>query len=244
MNGETRIDDNAKFVAALPPNVARYAAQLRAAAFNSTVSPWLLAGIMQRESNAGLELTPHDHGGTGDVHPRRPGTRYACGYVVGPSGMPEDGLGWGRGLMQIDYGVHYDWVSKHDWRDPQTNIGKAAELLAGFLAFFSAPPANAAAVMVDAWRLEGLHDMKGVTLVQGWKYKYGLTSRGPFVDPRPLEGSVLVSAALASYNANSSGVLEALAAKLPADAPTARNDYASWILNRVNSWEQAYATTI
>lgn len=240
MDGDTRIDDYSKFKAALPANLARYADQLRIESFNAAVSPWILAGIMQRESNAGLALTPHDHGGTGDTHPRRPGTRYASGYVVGPSGMPEDGLGWGRGLMQIDYGVHHEWVTTHDWREPRVNIAKAASILSGFLSFFSTAPVHASAVMVDAWRLDGLHDAKGVTLVHGWKDKYDLASRGPFVDPRPLSGAVLVHAALAAYNANSTGVLEAIAAGLTPDAATSGNDYSNWILIRVNAWELAY----
>jgi len=238
MNGDTKVDDSGRFRAALPTNVAVYSNEIMIAGFNAHVSPWLLAGIVQRESNAGLALTPVGPAGTGDVHPRPAGRRYG-GYVVGPSGMPEDGQGWGRGLCQIDWGVHNDWCRENEWSDALVNLNYAAQLLAGFFTFFAAP-AGASGVLVDKWRLNGLKDARGVVLVQGWAAKYGLAGLGPFVDPRPLSGEALVSAALAAYNAGQNGVLEAVAAGLPADAPTAGNNYASWILTRVNSWESQY----
>ena len=44
--------------------------------------------------------------------------------------MPPDGRGWGRGLMQIDYGSHRDFLDKealdephlHLWEIPRENI--------------------------------------------------------------------------------------------------------------------------
>jgi len=199
---------------------------------------------MQRESNGGHALSPPGPAGTGDVHPRKPGTTYLADgrYVVGPTGLPEDGFGWGRGLMQIDYGVHNAWATSADWRQPLVNITKAGELLRRLTTFFETPQSGAG-VMIDRWRFTGLHDQKGVTIVAGWQDKYGLGSAGPYVDPRPLtDPRKLTLAALAAYNAGQSGVLEAIAASLPADAPTAGNDYASWILNRVEAWEAAYAS--
>lgn len=239
MNGETKVDDSARFRAALPTNLAPYSDAFMVAGFNHQMSAWLLAGICQRESNGGLVLRPPGPAGTGDFHPRPHGRRYAGGYTVGVTQMPEDGAGWGRGLMQVDYAVHYDWVSTSKWGDPLVNIEKAAELLKGFWDFFSAPR-GASGVLVDKWRLAGLSDAKGVQIVAGWQPKYGLKIVGPFVDPRPLSGAALVEASLAAYNAGQQGVLEAVAAGLPPEAPTASNNYASWILERANKWEAGY----
>jgi hypothetical protein len=76
-----------------------------------------------------------------------PGAGGSPGWSPHPSGrgappppymLPPDGLGWGRGLMQIDFNVHYPWVTTNDWGDPTTNINKAAEILASNLRFFRA----------------------------------------------------------------------------------------------------------
>lgn len=239
MDGDTQVDNPQLFKSSLPGVLQAWSASILAAAAAQRVSPWLLAGIIYRESAGGAELTPPNAGGTGDVHPRPAGRKYANGYTVGPSGMPEDGKGWGRGLAQIDWAVHYFWVIANDWTDPFTNLSYAGELLRGFYDFFAGPK-GAAAVLIDPWRAKGLTDAKGVTLVQGWTLKYGLVSLGPFADPRPLTEPQLSRAALSAYNAGQSGVLQAVAAQLPADAPTSGNDYASWILSRVNVWESRY----
>lgn len=232
-------DDAARFKTSLPGVLQAWSASILAAAAKQRVSPWLLAGIIYRESAGGAELTPPNATGTGDFHPRPAGRKYANGYTVGPSGMPEDGKGWGRGLAQIDYAVHYFWAIANPWEDAFTSLSYAGELLRGFYDFFAGPK-GASAVLVDPWRAGGLHDANGIQLVAGWATKYGLLHLGPYADPRPLADPQLTYAALAAYNAGQSGVLQAISAQLPPDAPTSGNDYASWVLSRVNVWESRY----
>jgi len=221
------------FAMALPANVAEWSDNFIAAGRNYGVSPWLLAGICYQESLGGSALTPQGPSGTGDFSKRTPGRNYGNGYVVGSTGMPEDGKGWGRGLMQLDWGAQYPWCQNNPWQDPQTNINKAAQVLQSCINFFQAS-GNPLGVNIDSWRMNGLASAN----VQGWASKYGLdpTSLGPFTDPRPLSGNDLAVAALAAYNAGTSGVLQALAAGLPADAPTAGNTYASRIAGKVAAW--------
>jgi len=219
----------------LPTAALTYVPMLKASADKYNVSPWLLAGIMMRESAAGTVLKPPGPAGTGDFGKRPPGRQYkqADGsiYTVPASGMPEDGQGWGRGLMQIDWAVHNDWCTNNDWTDPQTNIDFAAEVLAQNFAYF-VRAASSAGVKVDAWRLTGLKDGNGKIVVPGWP----IQSVGPFPDPRPLAGDALNKAALAAYNAGPSGVLQAIAAGLDPSTPTTGTDYANWIMSRVTGW--------
>lgn len=229
------------FAAVLPKGVASYARELITSAQRYGVSPWALAGIMYRESGGGFASGYKPQGssrGTGDWAPRAPSHTYFR-YANPATGLPPDGLGWGRGLMQLDYGVHNAWVLANDWGNPQVNIDKAASILADNQRYFSNSPG--APVTVQSWRLNGLTDANGRTIVNGWGNKYGLRSTGPFADPRPLSGPALLDAAMAAYNAGAGGVLQALAAGLPASAATAGNDYSDWIATRAEGWAQGFA---
>jgi len=224
--------DAFSFAKVLPSAMQRYAGAILQAAQQNAVSPWLLAGIMWRESNGGMTLKPPGAHGTGDWAPRPKGSRYFA-FANPATGMPPDGLGWGRGLMQLDYGAEHAWVMTHDWGDPATNIGRAAFKLAGLLTYFNSQPGIV--VPVEQWRLTGYPTAH----VAGWLEKYGLASAGPYPDPRPLQGAVLDEAGLSAYNAGIAGVLQAAAAGLPPSAPTAHNDYGSWILERIAAWKAA-----
>lgn len=227
----------AAFRLALPSSLQPWSDFFLSASRQYGVSPWLLAGICYRESSGGTALRPSGPGGTGDFNPRPAGRRYSSGYTVGSSGMPEDGQGWGRGLMQLDWAVQYPWPQQNPWQDPQTNINKGAQVLQSALSYFQTDPGeDAPGIVVDPWRLTGLTSATGTVLVQGWGALYGLTNLGPYQDPRPLSGSDLALAGMAAYNAGPSGVLQALAVGLPADAATAGNNYASWIATRVAGW--------
>lgn len=132
------------FAAVLPSGVSSYATEILNSAREYSVSPWLLAGIMLRESAGGLApgYTPKGPRGTGDWTPRSPTGRYAP-YMDPATGLPKDGLGWGRGLMQLDFGAHNAWVTSHDWGDAQTNVEKGASVLADALKFFQRPASGA-----------------------------------------------------------------------------------------------------
>jgi hypothetical protein len=120
--GVGNIDSNA-FISALPASGQQYGQAILNASSATGVDPFILAGIMQRESAFGTQLKPPGPSGTGDFTPR-PWLVSKLGYS-----MPPDGQGWGRGLMQIDYWHELDWLSANDWTDPETNVTKAAQIL-------------------------------------------------------------------------------------------------------------------
>ena len=60
---------------------------------------------------------------------------WRLGARKGPEPMPPDSLGWGRGLMQIDYGA-FEFARTGDWADPSANIDFGCNLLAENLAYF------------------------------------------------------------------------------------------------------------
>jgi len=225
------------FRARLPARLARWADYMHASGLKYGVSPWLLAGIMERESNGGDALKPKgDPGGTGDFFSRK-GTGAGWKYADPRTGLPPDGKGWGRGLMQIDYGVNYDWITKNAWWDPRVNIDWSANRISENMLYFQRSPG--APIKIDSWRVYTGIVRDGKVLVQPWSTKYGMTSTGPFPDPRPLTGAKLVEASLAAYNAGVGGVLQAVAAGLPAQAATTGQDYNDWMQSRINSWKGA-----
>jgi hypothetical protein len=224
------------FQLALPTNVGRWTTQILNSAQKYNVSPWALAAIMYNESRGGDALTPKgDSGGTGDFTPRTESSSYFK-YANPATGLPPDGLGWGRGLMQVDYGVHIDWFKAGaNWRDPQVNIDKAAEILAEKIRYFTATP-SVKAVAVEAWRvLRGMPQYN----IMPWSQKYPRTGTWPVnvKDVRPLSGDKLMEAAVASYNASYSGVLQAMGLGLPAEAATTRQEYVSKFLGLIATWQ-------
>ena len=90
-------------------------AAIRAAARAVGVAPAVVAGIGSRESGWGLLLKPAGPAGCGDA------TRRAHPKGDRPGGLPPDGLGFGRGLMQIDWDAH-PFARGEDWKDPDQNI--------------------------------------------------------------------------------------------------------------------------
>lgn len=83
---------------------------------SSVITSAVIAGLVSRESAWGMTLKPPGPAGTGDWMPRR--TRRAG--RTGP--MPPDGLGYGRGLIQIDYDSH-EFARTGQWGDAQANLG-------------------------------------------------------------------------------------------------------------------------
>lgn len=222
------------FYEALPSGVDAYAQQILSAALTFEVNPWALAGIMHRESKGGTAFgyRPDGPTGTGDWTARASSHPYFK-YADPNTGLPPDGLGWGRGLMQIDFGVWNAWVTGNAWWDAQTNINKGAEILASNMHYFQSGAGGG--VSVAGWRLSGSQ------FTDGWTSKYGLQSTGPFPDPRPLSGALLLDAAIAAYNGGTGGVLQAIAAGLPPSAATAGGDYSTWVATRAEGWAQDFA---
>ena len=107
----------------------QYAAFIKEAATKYNLSPSLICALGSRESGWGLgsDMKPKGPAGTGDWAPRSP-NRY--GYA-----MPPDGLGWGRGLLQIDY--QQAFAQTGSWRDPEANILYGCTELAGHIAYFT-----------------------------------------------------------------------------------------------------------
>lgn len=108
---------------------SRYGAVIERIAIFTGLPPSLIAGVGSRESRWGLALTPKGPGGSGDFV-ERPYLRPHRHTV-----MPEDGHGFRRGLLQIDYDDHV-FARTGPWQDPLENIRYGASLLVdarGFL---------------------------------------------------------------------------------------------------------------
>ena len=86
------------------------------------LKPSVIAGIGSRESMWGIALRPRGPEGTGDPVKRShtvPGREEP---------LPPDGLGFKRGLMQIDYDKH-DFARGGEWKDPGSNIDYACSVI-------------------------------------------------------------------------------------------------------------------
>ena len=231
----------AAFMAAVPVQIKPWVPQILSSARRYNVDPWALAAIMYNESRGGTArgYTPLGAGGSGDFIPRKPGNLYYK-HADPSTGLPNDNtpggkaLGWGRGLMQVDYGVHNEWfTSGANWRDAQTNIDKGASLLRWNLDFFARAPG--ASIPVEAWRLNTGMPQYGIL---PWKTKYPRSTPWPtsVPDVRPLSGQRLYEAAIAAYNVSFKGVQQALGLGLPAEAGTAHQTYVSSFMNLVAGW--------
>ena len=100
----------------LPRRLQPYWPLVQASAERHGLNPYVLAGIMDRESLCGFALEPTGPAGTGDG-------------------------GHGRGLMQVDARYHSAFCAqvvdgKTLWQDPACNIDYGAGILAGELLAF------------------------------------------------------------------------------------------------------------
>lgn len=205
------------FTAALPSEARPFAQVILQVARETKLDPFLLAAIGQRESRWGVALTPPGPGGTGDFAPRN----------WGPYPMPPDGLGWGRGIMQVDYGSYADWLLSHNWQDPITNVRKGAEILINKMRFFQARPAAGARVTLSASDAQ----RRGV-------------QPGTYPDPRPLVGDALARAAIAAYNGGEGNVLKSIASKARFDSTTTGGDYSDDVVARVGKMASSFLSKI
>ena len=104
---------------------ARYGATIVAAAGSFGLPPAVIVALGSRESRWGLALSPKGPSGTNDFTPRP---------FTGPhrdAPVPPDGLGFGRGLMQIDYDAHA-FARSGPWHEPDANVRYACGVLLEF----------------------------------------------------------------------------------------------------------------
>jgi soluble lytic murein transglycosylase-like protein len=101
----------------------KYREFIEQAADRHGFQPCVIAGVGSRESHWGLALRPEEPGGTGDFIKRRSPTRYRQGP------LPDDGGGFGRGLMQIDFDAH-EFARSGEWKDPERNVDYGGRVLA------------------------------------------------------------------------------------------------------------------
>lgn len=119
------------FSLAIPAEAKPYALKILQVGRELSVDPFILAALGYRETHWGYApgyVPKGNPRGTGDF-----GKRSSTA-----TGLPPDGLGWGRGLMQIDYATWKDWLNSNPWWDPYTNIKKGAEIYKTNLAYFQA----------------------------------------------------------------------------------------------------------
>lgn len=99
---------------------ARYGVAIERAAIEAGLLPSVIAALGSRESGWGRTLGPD---GTADLAPRH----YLLPHRSQP--LPEDGAGFKRGLLQIDYDGH-EFARTGDWQDPEANLRYGAKLVA------------------------------------------------------------------------------------------------------------------
>jgi hypothetical protein len=102
---------------------ARYGALIEAGAAEAGLLPAVVAGLGSRQSRWGMALKPRGAEGTVDLAPR-PFTRP---WRDAP--LPPDGLGFGRGLLRIDYDAQA-FAREGDWHDAAANIAHGCRMLA------------------------------------------------------------------------------------------------------------------
>ena len=111
----------------------KYFSAISQAANKYNLDPSLICAIGSRESNwgQGSDMRPKGPSATGDWASRNP---QKWGYA-----MPPDGLGWGRGLMQVDY-AESDFGKTGPWMDPTANILFGSNELATNVKHYTANP--------------------------------------------------------------------------------------------------------
>ncbi len=104
------------------PEAAKYQSIIEEAAKKFEFQSCIIAGLGSKESEWGLALFPPGPEGTGDFVPRSRTKPFRT------TPLPSDGLGFGRGLLQIDYDYH-EFARTGNWEDPKENIFYGCKLL-------------------------------------------------------------------------------------------------------------------
>jgi hypothetical protein len=93
----------------------------------------VILAIGSKESQWGLALRPQGPTGTGDFTPRDPAK---WGIAMPTDDSPTRRMGWGRGLMQIDW-YSNPFAKTGNWQDASANILYGCQLLAGKIKKFT-----------------------------------------------------------------------------------------------------------
>jgi hypothetical protein len=101
---------------------SRHGAIVERIAVRFGLLPSIIAGFCSRRSGWGLDLDPAGVDGTRDFQAR------ASGKGSTLLRLPEDGLGFVRGLMGLDIDRHAT-ASDLQWRDPECNLRAAFEIV-------------------------------------------------------------------------------------------------------------------
>lgn len=177
------------FRSIIPASAQPYADIILRVADEEGVDPLVLVAVGQRESRWGAALRSltgdftvrgakwNDVPGTKQVNAVPPGWRAPAKGLAPPFTVPADLLGWGRGLMQLDY-PNVARLGIAGWRDPETNIRAAArhflkpayaklreagiaevDLTRAVFAAYNAGPAN----VIAAYRRGGISAVDAIT---------------------------------------------------------------------------------
>lgn len=235
--GSMKLDatQQAVFTNALPTHARPYAAIIIRVAEEAGADPFAIFALGDRESLWGAAGAYRQQTGDWGARSRPVSSARAKPEVykilsddgVNAKVMPADGLGWGRGLMQIDWEQQFAWVSSHDWRDSYQNVTYGASYLKTLLGIFSSqnglsPVATGGSVMVSPSYANWINQIQKRSDLKG----------GIFKDPRPLAGKALQGAAVAAYNTGPSNVVRNLALGLTPEASTTGGDYTGDTMKR------------
>lgn len=243
MKGASMAFDYAKsgvfkaMLAVQEPDAAPYSDAILAESQRADVGPFITVALGKRESDWGHSL---DAQRTGDYTARvgawlkAPGVRVvdsvsspwrapkdADGNTIpGPYAIPEDGLGWGRGIMQIDWPRVR--AKGHDWRDVQANIAEGLAVYKEKLAELLASPSG-------SWTISA-------ALAKRLKVAPGTYAA------KAIPADLAPVAALAAYNAGSAAIRRAYSAAGQAgiDRVTTGGDYASATSQTIVALQQAF----
>jgi hypothetical protein len=244
------------FIESLPLHARQYGPVIIRVAEEQGVSPFAIFALGDRETlwgtakaykNFAGDWSPRSRGA--ETIARKPGVyRDATAEEIAKYRLksaaaghryvlPSDGLGWGRGLMQIDYEFHYAWLKTHNWRDAYVNVTYGTTYLAQLLGLFGGTGTKNGGASIAGMLTKNPQPQPGgspwlVKVSDEYARWMKQPRGGNFADPRPLTGTPLVAAAVAAYNTGPGNVIRNLALGLSAEASTTGGDYTADTIRR------------
>ena len=103
--------------------IKQFWSDIQQASKDHGIAAEIVVGVGSRESDWGTTLEPRGPAGTGDFAPRKP--RIDLGRT---GGLPPDGQGFGRGLMQLDWDAQ-SFARTGPWQDAAQNIAFGCQVL-------------------------------------------------------------------------------------------------------------------